>query len=103
MSELKRYYEYKGYAYKPYEDVEPEENIKIFHYVEKDGKEVASLDWTPYAFLTLDQFRLFVDAGFPDRFKVREFGGPLSEDELYQIRQNKIDEEVRQNLIKGAQ
>lgn len=101
---MKRYFEYKEFVYEPYEEVESDgENSKIWHDVKntKTG-EVRTLDWTPYSYLTLTQFQWFVEAGFPDRFTIRSCGGPLSEDELHQLRMTKITNEVRQNLIKGA-
>lgn len=109
---MKNGYSYRGFEYDRYEDVEPEENIKIYHFANSVGGVVkvvnenrayasVTLDWSPYEELTEEQFRLFVDNNFPSRFTVREFGGPLSEEELHQINQARIDEEVRQHLIEG--
>lgn len=97
-------FNYKGFSYEPYEEVEADgDNVKIWHDVRlPDGITIASLDWTPYSYLTLEQFQLFVDAGLPDRFAVRNCGGTITEEELHQIKISKIGEEVRQNLLKGA-
>lgn len=85
--------EYNGYVLTPYEDVEPEENIKIIHDVRKpDGTEVV-MDWSPYSMPTQEQFALWVELGCPDRFALRNAGGPLDEHDLMELNTKKRTEE----------
>lgn len=56
------HYTYKGYEYRTEEDVE-DDNVKIFHYVFKDGKRVDMpkyfYNYSPYSYVS---YELFVDA-----------------------------------------
>lgn len=57
-------YEYKGYQYRTYRDVE-EDNIKTFHLCYKDGKEVslsrAFYNTSPYRYVKREDFERYVD------------------------------------------
>ena len=82
--------EYKGYVYQPYEDVEPEENVKIFHFVKTpDGREI-QMDWSPYSTPTPEEFALWIELGMPDRIG----GGPLNHSDLLELNNRKRQEEV---------
>jgi hypothetical protein len=58
---------YKGYVYLPETDIEPEENIKIFHNVQTPGGKTIHLDMSPYHHPTFEEFALWVDLGCPTR------------------------------------
>ena len=90
-------FEYKGYRYQPYEDVEPEENVKIIHFVastvEQDFKPVI-FDWSPYSTPTEDDFRLWIDLGLPERItEGRTSTFPLNRKDLNQILNARYDKE----------
>ena len=57
-------YEYKGYQYRTYDDVE-DDNIKTFHFCFKDGQEVFLCDefyqTSPYRKVHPEDFKRFVD------------------------------------------
>ena len=57
-------WEYKGFKYQPWEDVEPD-NRKWFHDVYYDGKEVDMPGWfrniSPYRQVNEDEFKQAVD------------------------------------------
>lgn len=81
--------EYNGYVLTPYEDVEPEENIKIIHDVRTpDGKEVV-MDWSPYSMPTQEEFALWVELGMPFRTDLRDAGGPLDGQDLIELNNRK--------------
>ena len=74
-------FEYKGYQYKPWDDVE-EDNVKRFHYVyfvdEAIGKAVNDC-WIPLSPYTTPSFELFknwIDMGKPTR---NDMGGHHAE------------------------
>jgi hypothetical protein len=56
-------YDYLGYQYIPFEDVE-EDNVKIFHECYKNGKRIDMprefYNYTPYNFLEFDEFVKYV-------------------------------------------
>ena len=61
------YHHYKGYEYSPYEEVEFDgENMKIFHYCFKDGKEVKMVsdfyNESPYRFIDYSKFVQYIDS-----------------------------------------
>lgn len=59
---------YKGFRYEPFEDVEPEECIKIFHEVVTPEGKRTYMDWSPYSTPSPADFQLWIDLGCPDRF-----------------------------------
>ena len=59
-----RHYAYDGWRYETDTD-EEEDNIKIWHYAVKDGKRVM-INYTPYAYLSPQRFRNFIDNGYPE-------------------------------------
>jgi len=67
-------YEYKGYRYEPWEDIEPEECIKIFHDVKSPDGERLSIDWSPYNNISEEQFQEWIDTGMPNRETVDSIG-----------------------------
>ncbi len=82
-------YNYKGYTYEPDEDTkydgngEPE-NVKIYHFVRNinhTDEPARHMDWSPYSTPTVEQFKLWIDLGFPDRIT----GGPLTTEDLQKI------------------
>lgn len=64
---------YKGvlYQYRPWEDIEPGENCKIFHdvYALKDGVEVnvGHMPLSPYAHPSQAEFAMWIKCGQPTR------------------------------------
>ena len=58
-------YEYRGYEYRTYRDVE-EDNIKLWHLCYKDGKEVempqAFINHSPYSTWSKEEFAQFIDS-----------------------------------------
>lgn len=91
-------YEYNGYLYGQYHDVEFDgdgrpENVKIWHEVKSpDGKDI-SMDWSPYDTPTYEQFALWVELGCPDRFALRDAGGPLDAHDLVDLNNKRRTEE----------
>ena len=60
-----RHYEYMGYEYRTYDDVE-EDNIKTFHECWKDGKRVQLArefeNYSPYRLVPFELFQRLIDA-----------------------------------------
>lgn len=76
-------HEYGGYRYDPQDDRE-EDNTKIFHdvYSAGTGRQVSTMDWSPYSTPTAEEFKLWVELGMPTRYWVRKGGGPLTRTDL---------------------
>lgn len=74
-------YEYKGYRYDPFDDVEPEECCKTFHDVICPDGTRDSMDWSPYSAPTEEQYKLWIELGRPRRIS----GGPLDARDLENI------------------
>jgi len=73
-------FEYEGYKYQPWPDVEPD-NCKIFHEViTPEGKEIY-IDWTPYQHPTEQEFQWWIRLGRPGRYK----GGNLDHDSFKEL------------------
>ena len=83
---------YKGWEYTHYKedygDVE-----KISHSAKKDGKEV-SIDWSPYNYMTDEEFKTWVDLGMPTRKDVDSIG-PLSSEDLESLMKTKLGTKAR--------
>lgn len=64
-------YQYKGYTYRPYDDVEPD-NIKTWHIVvhDKFDVEVGEIPLSPYSNPSEECFRAWIDSGLPSREQV---------------------------------
>lgn len=64
MQGTELHYEYKGYEYRTYDDIE-EDNIKTFHMCFRDGHEVkldyAFYNHSPYSLVSRQDFEQFVD------------------------------------------
>lgn len=72
-------WEYQGYSYSVEIDEDPDDGTrKAWHLVYKDGKQVATLDHTPYQFLTRDEFTYHIDMLFFDPYDYSEKQGALS-------------------------
>ena len=87
-------YKYNGHTYKPWKETEYDshgeaENTKIFHTVDHPDGIVKIIDWSPYRVPTIDEFKLWVDLGYPDRndfaFGKREVSFPLNAHDLQTI------------------
>jgi hypothetical protein len=70
-------FEYKGYVYSYFLDIEPEENCKTEHRATKDGVEIM-MDWSPYSNPSKEEFIRWIDLGCPPRLD----GGPLDARDL---------------------
>jgi hypothetical protein len=82
--------EYKGHIYQPYTETEYDgdgrpENVKIWHEVQRPDGSTVSMDWSPYDTPTLPDFCLWIDLGLPDRFTLRNAGGPLDRSDLDEL------------------
>lgn len=59
-----RHYSYDGWRYET--EIDDEDDVsKIWHYAVKDGKRVM-INYSPYAFLSPQRFRNFIDNGHPE-------------------------------------
>lgn len=91
-------YNYKGYVMEPYEDEEygdeGVENVKIYQYVKTPDGKTISMDWSPYDMPTQEQFALWVELGCPDRFALRDAGGPLDGHDLIELNNRRNGETI---------
>jgi hypothetical protein len=71
---------YKGYQYTPEKDQE-EDVVKIFHTVKAPDGSSISIDWSPYEYISENDFKLWIDKGMPKRTGK----GPLTHDDLAKI------------------
>jgi len=84
--------DYKGWKY-DVEYIEDEDTRKKLHSATKDGKQV-SIDWTPYATMSDEQFKTWIDLGMPDRETVSSIG-PLTAQDLEQLMKTKLGTRAR--------
>ena len=70
-------HQYKGYTYTPWEDRE-EDCVKIWHDIIKPNGVTVAADFTPYAYMNEQAFRLWIDLGQPERIS----SAPLDERDL---------------------
>lgn len=63
--------EYKGFRYEVYEDVEPEECVKLFHTCVTPTDERYDIPFSPYFEPKLADFAAWVNLGCPDQKTVR--------------------------------
>jgi hypothetical protein len=79
--------------YAPYNDIETDEmgrpsNRKIDHYFKnKDGKEIAEFDFSPYETPSSETIKLWIELGCPTREDIRNSGagnkiGPITHSDL---------------------
>lgn len=85
---MKPVYEYKGFKYIPWEDVEPD-NVKIFHDVERPDGTSTHIDFSPYNSPTELDFIAWVELGQPTR---RDFqhGCNFDREDLVALAQKKV-------------
>lgn len=87
--------EYKGYVYAPEQDVEPEENVKIIHFVKTPDGNTIQFDWSPYNTPTPEDFALWIELGCPGRIEEgRSATFPLDRNDLLELNTQKRQEEV---------
>src|ERR1017187_9985880 len=86
-------FEYKGYVYSYFLDIEPEENCKTEHRATKDGVEIM-MDGSPYSNPTQDDFKLWIDLGCPERIS----GGTLDRRDLEKC-QAAVKELTRHGIV----
>lgn len=72
--------EYKGFIYKPWQEV-MDDNIKVYHDVETPDGKIIDMDWSPYETPSFDDFKMWIELGMPKRIH----GGPLSSNDLKTI------------------
>lgn len=81
--------EYKGYIYHPEEEVEygmeGAENVKMWYYALTPAGKMVSMDWSPYQTPSYEDFVLWIELGMPDRFSLRDAGGPLDSKDLIEL------------------
>jgi hypothetical protein len=81
-------HKYLDYMYTPFEEVEHDgDNIKIWHDIKniKTGEQMTA-DFTPYCYMSKNDFKNFVDLGFPGR---KGSVSPLNSDTLRRMRTSK--------------
>jgi len=83
---------YKGWEYET-DIIDYDDNRKISHTAKKDGKEV-SIDWSPYNYMSDEEFKTWVDLDMPDRKAVDSIG-PLSSDDLASLMKTKLGTKAR--------
>ena len=83
---------YKGWEYET-DIIDYDDNRKINHTAKKDGKEV-SIDWSPYNYMSDEEFKTWVDLDMPDRKAVDSIG-PLSSDDLASLMKTKLGTKAR--------
>ena len=78
---------YAGYVYDPSVDYE-EDCSKIWHdvYRQADGTPIGSVDFTPYAYMSIEDFKIWVDLGMPGRVGF----GPLNSESLTKLRETAV-------------
>jgi len=83
-------------AYYEPEIDEEEDNRKIWHYFrDKNGKEIADFDFSPYQTPSSEVIRFWIKLGCPDRSDIRNSGaghgiGPISVQDLQNYAKTKV-------------
>lgn len=79
-------FEYNGYKYQPEYEIEFDyDNAKIWHeFITPEG-ERKSADFTPYAYMTEEDFKRYIDLGMPERLTVNNVSCPLRSETLKEI------------------
>jgi hypothetical protein len=83
---------YKGWEYST-DIIDYDDNRKISHTAKKDGKEV-SIDWSPYNYMSDEEFKTWIDLDMPTRKDVDSIG-PLSSDDLASLMKTKLGTKAR--------
>jgi hypothetical protein len=79
-------YTYKGWTYTPWDEYE-EDNIKRWHeFVSLDGQ-IIHCDFSPYARMSEEDVRLWIDLGCPERIHYR----PLDSADLKSLRREQLE------------
>lgn len=91
-NELKNGFTYKNSIYRPFTEsdgdcvkIYHEVDIKIYDLHNEKGYVSKNIDWSPYSTPTVDDFKLWVDLGFPRR----NGPGPLDSKGLLALKVNK--------------
>jgi hypothetical protein len=83
---------YKGWKYET--DIEEfDDNRKISHTAKKGDQEV-SIDWSPYNYMSDEEFKTWVDLDMPGRKDVNSIG-PLHPEDLEQLMKTKLGTRAR--------
>lgn len=90
--------EYKGFKYTPEYEVEYDgDNAKIYHdFTSPEGKNL-SADFTPYQYMTQQDFELYIDLNMPKRMIVNGCSSPLRSETLKEISEMRQFEEFIAN------
>jgi hypothetical protein len=79
-------FEYKGYTYQPEHEIEADgDNAKIYHSLVNTQGKLISIDFTPYSYMTEEDFRLYIDLGMPKRLVKNNFSSALNSEALREI------------------
>jgi len=86
--------EYKGFKYTPEYEIEADgDNAKIYHEITSAEGERTYADFTPYAYMTQDDLKLYIDLDMPKRITC----GPLRTENLVELSKMKQFEEFISN------
>lgn len=83
---------YKGWEYET-DIIDYDDNRKISHTAKKDGKRV-DIDWSPYNYMSDEEFKTWVDLDMPTRKDVDSIG-PLSSEDLASMMKTKLGTKAR--------
>jgi hypothetical protein len=79
-------FNYKGYTYQPEYEIEADyDNAKIWHEIVKPDGTRTHADFTPYSYMTEEDFQLYIDLGMPERITVNRVSCPLRSETLKDI------------------
>lgn len=92
-------FEYKGYTYQPEYVVEADgDNAKIWHEIITPEGKRKSADFTPYSYMTEEDFTSFIDLGMPGRMSPKNnVSVPLRSETLQELSQMRAFEEFLNN------
>lgn len=78
--------EYKSFKYTPEYEVEADgDNAKIWHEITTPEGKRESADFTPYSYMTQEDFELYIDLNMPDRITRNGCSGPLNTKDLKEL------------------
>jgi len=83
---------YKGWEYET-DIIDYDDNRKISHTAKKDGKRV-DIDWSPYNYMSDEEFKTWVDLDMPTRKDVDSIG-PLDAEDLASMMKTKLGTKAR--------
>lgn len=79
-------FQYKNYTYQPEYEVESDMgNAKIWHEIVTPEGKTISADFTPYYYMSKEDFIKFIDAGMPGRSSSGSVSVPLNSKSLNKI------------------